>query len=968
MVDKTVSHYKILEHRGGGGMGVVYKARDLKLDRNVALKFLPPEFTRDPDAKQRFMQEAKAASSLQHPNICTIHDIDQTEDGRIFIVMDLYEGETLRRKIERGPTSINEAVEIALQMARGLAKAHETGIVHRDIKPANVIVSGDGLVKIIDFGLAKLAGRTMLTQIGSTIGTAAYMSPEQARGEEVDHRTDIWSLGVVLYEMLTGRLPFRGEHESAIIYSILNEECQPVNRLRPEVPEPLAVIVGKMLQKEQASRVSSMKEVLHELSALQSKGADVVGSVQLLKQLKRPVFAIPLAILLVALCFLAYWWIDRNRKISWAREEAIPQIEKLAGEEKWSAVYSLAKSVNDIIPTDPTFLKLEEWYLGTASITSDPPGARILWRAYSDSIGQWLPLGETPVSAIRFPRGTSIVRLEKEGFEPFEGPVSGWELSTTSITLDRPGTVPPGMIHVPGGSYAINMPGLANIDSATVTDYFIDRHEVTNRQFKEFVIAGGYQNRQYWKYPFRRQEEELTWDQAMAVFRDATGRPGPATWEVGSYPEGKADHPVCGISWYEAAAYSEYAGKSLPTIFHWNIVAGTEFSSEIVPRSNFAGKGTAAVGMFRGMSRFGVLDMAGNVREWCWNESQGKRYILGGGWNDQEYVFNDVYTQDPFDRSVTNGFRCIKYTGNNGNRDVLDRVIDVPARNLANERPVSDATFRYYRSLFNYDKTPLNATIESSDSTHPEWTIQKIVFNAAYGNEKMTGFLFLPRQKQAKFQVVMFFPGSDVIYNRSANPSVMPKDFDFILRSGRAVFFPIYKSTFERGDGLKTDIPSVTNSWKDHIIMWVKDLSRSIDYLETRQDIDCSKLAYYGVSWGGAMGGIIPAVETRIKVVVLHVAGISLDRSLPEVDPLNYVSRVKSPVLMLNGQYDHYFPVETSMKPMFKLLGTPAEQKRSVLYPTGHAVPRNQLIKEVLDWLDRYLGPVQNTIEGSSSQ
>jgi serine/threonine protein kinase/dienelactone hydrolase len=959
MIGKVVSHYKILEHVGGGGMGIVYKARDLKLDRDVALKFLPPEFTRDPDAKQRFMQEAKAASSLQHPNICTIHDIDQSEDGQIFIVMDLYEGETLKSKIERGPASIDEAVEVALQMARGLAKAHEYGIVHRDIKPANVIVTRDGLVKIVDFGLAKLAGLTMLTKLGSTIGTAAYMSPEQARGEDVDQRTDIWSLGVVLYEMLTGRLPFRGDHESAIIYSILNEECEPVTRLRPDVPDTLAKIVANMLQKDQTLRIGSMTQAFEELSTLKPKEAAAPGAFQLLKRLKRPLFAVPILILLVALCLLAYWWIDHNRKISWAREQVIPQIEKLAGEERWSAVFSLAKSVHDIIPTDPTFVKLEEWYLSTASITSDPPRAHILWRAYSDSTGQWLPLGETPVSAIRFPRGTSIVRLEKEGFESFEGPVSETELNTTSIILDRVGTVPSGMIHIPGGRYVLDMPGLENIDSATVSDYYIDRYEVTNKQFTEFVTAGGYQNRQYWKYPFKREGKELTWDEAKAVFRDATGRPGPATWEVGSYPEGKADYPVCGISWYEAAAYAEYAGKSLPTIFHWNVVAGTEFSSEIVPRSNFAGKGTAAVGTHRGISRFGALDMAGNVREWCWNESQGKRYILGGGWNDQEYTFNDAYTQDPFDRSLTNGFRCIKYTGRNGNRDVLDRVIDVPARNLANEHPVSEETFRYYRSLYNYDKTPLNVAIESTDSTHPEWTVQKIVFKAAYGNEKMASFLFLPRQKQARYQVVVFYPGSDVIYSRFANPSVMPKDFDFILRSGRAVLFPVYKSTFERGDGLKTDIPSVTNSYKDHVIMWVKDLSRSIDYLETRPDIDCSKLAYYGVSWGGAMGGIVPAVETRIRVVMLHVAGLSLERSLPEVDALNYVSRVKRPVLMLNGQYDHYFPVETSMKPMFKLLGTPAEQKRSVLYPTGHAVPRNQLIKEVLDWLDHYLGPVQ---------
>ena len=940
-------------------MGVVYKAQDIRLKRTVALKFLPPDLTRDPEAKERFVHEAQAASALQHNNICNVHDIDETPDGQLFIVMDFYEGETLKSKIERGPTSIDETVEIALQMARGLAKAHEHGIVHRDIKPANVIVTRDGLVKIVDFGLAKLTGLTMLTKVGSTIGTAAYMSPEQARGEDVDQRTDEWSLGVVLFEMLTGRLPFRGEHESAIIYSILNEECEPVTRLRPDVPDTLARIVANMLQKDQTLRIGSMTQALGELSKLQSKETTTPGTLRLLQRLKRPLFAVPVLILIVALCFLAYWWVDRNRKVSWAREQAVPQIEKLGGEEKWSAVYTLAKSVHEILPTDPTLAKLEEWFLGTTSVTSDPPGAHILWRAYSDSTGQWLSLGETPVSAIRFPRGTSIVRLEKKGFEPFEGPVSGAALSTSSIILDRVGTVPSGMIHIPGGRYVLDMSGLESIDSATVSDYYIDRYEVTNKEFKEFVIAGGYQNRQYWKYPFKRAGKELTWDQAKAVFRDATGRPGPATWEVGSYPEGKADHPVCGISWYEASAYAEYAGKSLPTIFHWNIVAGTEFSSEIVPCSNFAGKGTAAVGTYRGMCKFGAFDMAGNAREWCWNESEGKRFILGGGWNDLEYAFNDAYTQDPFDRSATNGFRCIKYAGRDGNRDPLERVIDVPARNLANERPVSDETFRYYRSLYNYDRTPLNATIESTDSTYPEWTVQKIVFMAAYGNEKMAGFLFIPRQKQARFQVVVFYPGSDVIYNRFANPSVMPKDFDFILRSGRAVFFPIYKSTFERGDGLKSDVPSVTNSWKDHVIMWVKDLSRSIDYLETRQDMDCSKLAYYGVSWGGEMGGIVPAVETRIKVVVLHVAGLSLERSLPEVDALNYVSRVKRPVLMLNGQYDHNFPVETSMKPMFNLLGTPAEQKRSVLYPTGHAVPRNQLIKEVLDWLDHYLGPVQ---------
>jgi dienelactone hydrolase len=305
---------------------------------------------------------------------------------------------------------------------------------------------------------------------------------------------------------------------------------------------------------------------------------------------------------------------------------------------------------------------------------------------------------------------------------------------------------------------------------------------------------------------------------------------------------------------------------------------------------------------------------------------------------------------------VTNGFRCIIYSGSERNRPALEAPINVPYRKLMNEKPVSDETFRYFRSIYSYDRTPLGAAVEWTDSTNAEWSVQKVSYEAAYGGERMAAYLFLPRHRKGPYQVVLFFPGSEAIYIRSANPTWMTKDFDFLLRDGRAVLYPVYKSTFERGDGFKTDVPTETSTYRDHAIMWVKDVSRSIDYLETRPDIDCSKLAYFGVSWGGAMGAIVPAIETRTKVVVLNVAGLSLSQSLPEVDALNYVTRVKQPVLMLNGEYDHYFPVQTSVKPMFDLLGTPADRKESYLYPTGHAVPRTQLIAKTLAWLDRYLG------------
>jgi len=273
MVGRTVSHYKILSKLGEGGMGVVYKAEDLKLHRFVALKFLPPHLGADHE-KQRFVHEAEAASALDHPNICTIHEIDETPDGQMFIVMSCYQGESLAAKIERGPLKLDEATEIVTQVASGLSKAHEKGIVHRDIKPGNIFLTSDGLAKIVDFGLAKLATQTKLTRSGTTVGTVMYMSPEQARGDEVDRRSDIWSLGVVLYEMITGRLPFKGEHEPAVVYSIMNEQPEPVTALRTGVPMELERVIDKCMAKKPEERYQHADEIVADLRRLKTLLAD----------------------------------------------------------------------------------------------------------------------------------------------------------------------------------------------------------------------------------------------------------------------------------------------------------------------------------------------------------------------------------------------------------------------------------------------------------------------------------------------------------------------------------------------------------------------------------------------------------------------------------------------------------------------------------------------------------------------
>jgi serine/threonine protein kinase len=274
MIGKTILHYKILEKLGEGGMGVVYLAEDTKLKRKVALKFLPPHLHLDNEAEQRFISEAKAASSFDHPNICTIHDIGKTDDDQLFIVMAYYQGETLKKKIIRGILSIEEAINIASQIANGLHRAHQNGITHRDIKPANIMITNHNEVKIFDFGLAKTKGANDITKFGSTVGTVAYMSPEQTKGEEVDQRTDIWALGIILYEMITDTIPFKGDYEQAIIYSILNEEPEPLPELRTQVLTELERIINKCLQKDPSSRYHYADELLVDLRQIK-KDSDI---------------------------------------------------------------------------------------------------------------------------------------------------------------------------------------------------------------------------------------------------------------------------------------------------------------------------------------------------------------------------------------------------------------------------------------------------------------------------------------------------------------------------------------------------------------------------------------------------------------------------------------------------------------------------------------------------------------------
>jgi serine/threonine-protein kinase len=308
MIGQTISHYEILEKLGEGGMGVVYKALDSNLDRHVAIKILPPHLKSDHQAKTRFVHEAKAASALNHANIAVVHEIGETPDSQMFIVMAYYEGRTLKDKLAGGALRVDEAIEIASQLASGLGKAHEKDIVHRDIKPANILMGDDGHAKLADFGLAKLAGRTQVTKQGTTVGTVSYMSPEQASGRDVNHRSDIFSLGVVLYELLTGRLPFHGDHEAAVLYGIMNSDPTSLAEHREGLPPELQRIVDRALSKDPVDRYQTAADMMVDLVATRI-GSGTMGSISQPREKKvrrRSVLVVIVALLIVVVGYVSF--------------------------------------------------------------------------------------------------------------------------------------------------------------------------------------------------------------------------------------------------------------------------------------------------------------------------------------------------------------------------------------------------------------------------------------------------------------------------------------------------------------------------------------------------------------------------------------------------------------------------------------------------------------------------------------
>ena len=1017
-----LGRYVIRARLGAGGMAEVFLADDLQLGRRVALKFLPPETEADPVARRRLLREARAAATLDHPHICAIYEVGEA-DGRQFIAMQFVEGETLDARLRRSPLDLHQILATAVQIIDGLSEAHAHGILHRDIKPANIMITSRGDAKVMDFGLAKLdasaamtSGGTetvsMLSGGGEIVGTVSYMSPEQARGEPLDPRSDLFSAGVLLYEMVCGQRPFQGTSSAAVSAAILTQEPFPLARFAPGTPAELERIVTKLLKKQPDSRYQTAKDLLIDLRALKeeqefqlrlgrtpppaaplttgpaspsSAVADRIapssrtgGSMN--GRSRRTVMLVVAALLV--LC-AGGWFAWRAANVRWARAR-IAQVVALAEAGRYLDAYDLGVTVESRLPGDPAIAKALSAISDTISVSTEPAGAAVYLKPFTAgnaaSAARRL-LGTSPIAGIRIARGEYVLSMEKDGYAPVERTISGVASRAGALTITPPpirvqqrllpaSAVPARMVFVPGGDYRLISWSRPTDRRVRLDDYFIDKYEVSNQEYKEFINAGGYVKREFWKNPFVKDGRTISWDEAMGTLVDRTGLAGPRTWSNQSVPDGKADHPVTDITWYEAAAYAVFRGKRLPTIFQWEKAARNGYAppagvaampwgpfypgDPLTERANFGTAPWPAASAAYGMSTFGAYNMAGNVAEWTLNDSSDGFLATGGAWGDPTYMFSQFGGRPGFFSSEKLGFRCA--------RVALDSAGDQGAMRIELDREVPQYTspspeaFAKLASSYSYTATPLEARIEQTTET-PEWKREKITFTGANG-ARAIAYLYLPHHTRRPLQVMHYVPAGDVDGGFRSLPDAMEDRMAPFIRGGRAAFGVVLEGYIERLRPAGFVRPEITTvEFADIVVNRVTDLRRGLDYLETRSDIDMSRLAVLAPSAGSTLGLILGGLETRYRAFVFIGAGLpEYYRAISAAaNPINFAGRIRAPKLILQGRYDEDTPLRTATEPFFKLLSEP---KRLTLFDGGHVPSVEVVMSSTSAWLDDQLGRV----------
>ena len=476
----------------------------------------------------------------------------------------------------------------------------------------------------------------------------------------------------------------------------------------------------------------------------------------------------------VIACIAAALAFERQRRDFFVANSKV-QIETLSKSTKYMSAYQLAREVERVGGANTLTEALKEGYSRVVDVISTPAGAAIAFRPYhvdaKDS--DWIDLGAAPFAKIRAPRGVLEWRASLPGKVPHVLVVTTFKDRQIAFFLSAPDDKHAGMVPVREGELSIGgMMGLKVAQRVKLKSYWIDRIEVSNREYARFVQAGGYAREEFWKQPFRDGAKVLSFNEAMTRFKDATGRAGPATWKLGNFPDGEAELPVRGISWFEASAYAAFAGKVLPTIYHWYFAdTGGDIYNlmpALLPGANFVGKGPRAAAASRTIGAYGAIDMAGNVREWVGTTTDKNHHIAtGGSWLEATYQYKHGVAQlSAFDRPADVGFRCMERTEKEGSDDVaFAPVTERPLRDTTALRPVSDAEYAVYTRFFEQSRIPLDVRVESTNASSPHWTRHKVSYATGYGSERMNAYLYLPKNASPPYQTVVLMPGAGV-FNR----------------------------------------------------------------------------------------------------------------------------------------------------------------------------------------------------------
>ncbi|HUF70758.1 MAG TPA: protein kinase [Longimicrobiales bacterium] len=930
--------YRIERELGAGGTATVWLAHDLRHDRRVALKVLRPELAAVVGA-DRFLREIRVTANLQHPHILPLLDSGES-GGYLWYAMPWVAGESLRHRLRQVEAlSIDEAVGIVRHVASALDYSHRHGILHRDIKPENVLLH-EGEAVVSDFGIALALSEAgaRFTGTGLALGTPGYMSPEQVSGDVVlDARSDVYALGALLYEMLTSEPPFSGPPH-VVMGRMLTESPPPLRAKRSDAPPAIEAAVARAMATDREARFETAGAFADAIS---------IAARPVTRGLPRRVrrAAIALTAVLAVSAAVVGWkvWQDASRA-AWVRDEALPTIERLIGDGRHEDAFLLALEASEVAPADRAVRTLLERAGAVMNLNSDPPGARVRYRPYVSSDTTWMELGTTPIENAWLAWAQARLRFDLDGHRPLEigvRPAGSLLVSLPAADSSRD------MVDVPDTDYELG-------DSPTfVAAFRLDRLEVTNTEYQRFVDAGGYRDRALWTSPFEEAGVEPPTQAMVAGFTDQTGQAGPSTWQVSRYAEGTGDHPVGGVSWYEAVAFCAWSGARLPTLYHWKAAASVDVWDDILKFANFGNVGTIAVGSSAAVGPFGTLDMAGNVREWVWNETRGGRYILGGAWNEAEYLYSDSDAIVELSREPVNGFRCAVYEP----ADALFAAVDQPYFDFNELTPVDDATFAVYERFYGYDPSPLDAAADTVETTD-DWIKERVTFEAAYPGERVTAYVFLPRNARPPYQTVVYFPSSVAFLLESSENLADMTMLSFLPRAGRALVYPIYKGTYERRI---TDGAGGPAGIRQRTIWQTQDLQRTVDYIESRDDLRQDALVYMGLSYGGEIA-VPVAIEKRFAALVL--VGGALDAAWrattpPEAAPWNFVSRITTPTLLINGRNDTMHHYETGQVPFFEAIDVPAADKKFVVLDAGHVPPWNEVIRYTLDWLDERLGTVR---------